>query len=452
MKFASVVAAAGLLVSGIEAVTVVPVEAQVTTAPVPLEKRYRDKIINKDWQKLQDDKAKLLKGESIESSSEAPRPWHRTIYGSKVEIVRPTVIAGVTFSAKPPATTNGLEPWVSLDKYGSPKTIKPEYKNGHIKKSSPDYSTWFATATTIVYNKEELKAHNMNEDEVHEDVQFIPEDLTYQSLNPIIRCTPDFYAKKGMAKDILSEPFCFPRDNAVWKMDKTYFVTWYSRFFDDDVKKVKVHLSYIKEKQAHKGMKRDYDAEDIELIKRSSVMEKGGTLSKVSFFSSDWLPNSQGYFPVTVEKEWIGDSQVFNTKALISIQPDTVSDEEFNFMDKYLVVELTKGSKVNKEHLVDVKKMEEKWRQKELNGEMDIEEGIDYEKYITILSLPTFVAMAALGMYFFVFLNRKSVDLSHLKKRKFAGKNTTHRKIPFRKKKDYAELPQFNDIEMTKND
>lgn len=445
-----IVTVIGLVASAVLAVAVEPVEAQITESPV-LHKRYRDKIINKDWQKLQDDKAKLLKGESIESSSEAPRPWHRTIYGSKVEIVRPTVIAGVTFSAKPPATTNGLEPWISLDKHGAPKTIKPEYKNGHIKKSSPDYSTWFATATTVVYNKEELKAHNMGEDDVHEDVQYIPEDLTYQSLNPIIRCTPDYYAKKGLAKDVLSEPFCFPRDNAIWKMDKTYFVTWYSKFFGEDVEKVKVHLSYIKEKAKHKGMKRDYEEKDF--VKRSSVMEKGASISQKSFFSSDWIPNSQGFFPVTIDPEWIGGSQVYNTKALISIQPDNVSDEDFNFMSKFVVVELTKGSKVNKEHLVDVKKMEEKWRAKELNGELEIEEGIDYEKYITILSLPTFVAFAALGMYFFVFLNRKNVDLSHLKRRKFAGKNTTHRKIPFKKRKnEYSELPQFSNVEMTKHD
>ena len=30
----------------------------------------------------------------------------------------------------------------------------------------PDYSTWFQTATTIVYNKEQLKAHNMADDEI----------------------------------------------------------------------------------------------------------------------------------------------------------------------------------------------------------------------------------------------------------------------------------------------
>ena len=51
----------------------------------------------------------------------------------KVEIVTPTIIQGVTFNAQPPSTTNGLEYWVSLKDDGSPKTIKPQMKNGQIK-------------------------------------------------------------------------------------------------------------------------------------------------------------------------------------------------------------------------------------------------------------------------------------------------------------------------------
>ena len=63
-------------------------------------------------------------------------------------------------------------------------------KNGQIKNGRPDYSTWFQTATTIVYNKEQLKAHNMADDEIFEEVKYIQEgDLENHLLSPIIRCT-----------------------------------------------------------------------------------------------------------------------------------------------------------------------------------------------------------------------------------------------------------------------
>lgn len=441
MKLSFVVA---LLVAG----------AMASPAPMtaaPLEKRYKEKIVNNEYKKLQEEKNKVAEGEDPDATTTTLKPWHRTIYDDQVELVRPTVIAGVTFSTKPPETTNGLEPWISLNKDGLPKTIKPKMKNGHIKNASPTYDTWFATPTTVVYTKEQLKAHNMADDEVYEHVEYIPEDQTYHQLNPILRCTPDFYGNKGMAKDTKSEPFCFPRDNAMLKVDHTYFVTWYSRFFDEDVTQVKVHLSYIKEKAIHKGFKRDLlgarDAVSAYLTKRHhkrlAVLEKGGKVSQASFFTSEWLSNDAGFYPLTIEDEWLGKE--YNRKVLVSIQPDTVADEDFDLLEKSIVIDISRGAKVAKGHNEDLKKLEDKWRQQALNGEYEIEEGIDYEKYMVILGMPTCVAIAALCMYFFVFINRKSTDLSHLKKKRFAGKNTTHRMISLKKKnKDYKPLPQYS--------
>lgn len=90
-------------------------------------KRQKEVIINKDHAKHQAQKT------SSSSSIKPPDPWYRTVDG-QVEIVRPTVIAGVTISAKPPKTTDPLQEWVSLDKTGKPKTIRPEIKNGRTKK------------------------------------------------------------------------------------------------------------------------------------------------------------------------------------------------------------------------------------------------------------------------------------------------------------------------------
>lgn len=418
------------------------------TETLQLQKRYKNKIIGKEYAKLQ-----AQRTADVESTTtDAPKPWVRTIYSDKVEIVRPTVIAGVTFSARPPETTNGLEPWINLNKDGSPKTIKPQYKNGQFKKASPTYGTWFAAVTTVAMGKEELKAHNMADDEIFEHEKVIPEDQTYQMLNPLVRCTPDRYSNKGLGKDVSSEPFCTPQDNQNLKMDKTYFITWYSRFFKN-AKKVKIHLSFLKEHAAHKGTKRSLEnegsIEEANITKRSSLIEQGATLKEKSFFQSDWLDVEQGYYPVTIDEEWFGKE--WYKKVLLSIQPEDTDIEDFDYLKNSIVIEISKGAKVSKEHLTDYKKLEEKWRKQELN--VAIEEGPDFEKYIIMMSVPTCVAIFALGMYLFVMYNNKNLDLSHLRRKKAAGKKTLHRRIPFKKKKNtYSELPQYKSEVETKAD
>ncbi|CUM63623.1 uncharacterized protein PRCAT00001205001 [Priceomyces carsonii] len=425
MKVANLVSAAFILAN----VNAVVVDAKQTDSPL-LEKRYKDKIINKDYKKLMEEKNGNVEEEEL------PQAWVRVYSSTITEIVTPTVIASVTFSAKPPAQTNGLEPWVSLDKQGAPKTILPKMKGGHIKNASPTYGTWFATATTVTYNKEQLKAHNMKDS--FTERKMIPENPEDHELDPLIRCTPEGYSKKGLAKDVLTEPFCFPRDNVQWKKDKTYFVTWYSKFFEKDVKNVKLNLFYVKEGIKQKGTKRDLS----DLGKRSVVVEKGGKVLNKPFFSSGWIDKEKGYFPITVDEEWIGENE-FYRKVLLSIEPDNVVNEEESYLKSYVVVEIQKGARVSKEHLQDLKKLEEKWRNQHLD--YDIEEGIDYEKYIVMLTMPLLVVVAGLGMYLFVHFNKRYIDLSHLKKRKFAGKNTTHARIPFRRKKvNDTQLPQYN--------
>ncbi|KAI3404402.2 hypothetical protein KGF56_002799 [Candida oxycetoniae] len=425
-----------------------------------LDKRIKDVIINKDYAKNQAAKT------ATTSSDKPPSNWVRTVNG-RTEIVHPTVIAGITISAKPPKTTDGLEVWVSLKNDGSPKVIKPELKNGRTKKGRPDYSTYFQTAVTKVYNKEELKAHNMKEDELFTEVIHIEEaDLEDHLLNPLIRCTPERYKKTGLAKDKSTEPFCTPKDDERLIKDKTYFVTWYSRFFDPSVEKVRIHLNNVKESYKQKGFRKrnllgdeeevedEEDENDNDIIdytpfdKRSKVLEYGGKVQE-SFFVSDWISNEEGFYPLTILEEWIGNK--YEKKVLISIQPDNIPDEEFNVLSNPVVVEFSKGVVVNKEHLVDLKKLDEKYKNRHMG--IEIEEGIDYEKYMTIITLPMCVIIAAFGMWIFVTINK--VDLSKVKKRKFARERTTHRRIPFvsKKKKDYEALPMSTmDLGETKND
>lgn len=403
-----------------------------------LEKRGKEVVVNKEYQKLQD-----IKNGKLDTTSETPKPWVRTIYTDKVEIVTPTVIAGVTISGKPPATTDGLEPWISLNGDGSPKTINPKMKNGVIKNKSPDYATWFQEVKTVTYSKEELRAHNMNDDEIFVEEQFIPEDLTYRLLNPIIRCTPESYKKKGVAKNKSPEPFCFPRDNSRLYMDQTYFITWYYPFFDKSVEKVRLHLSYVKESIYQKGMKRDVieGEEESDLVRRSSVMEKGGKISQGSFFMSDWMAKEEGMIAITVDPEWFGEKDYYH-KVLLSLQPDTLADDEFQHMENFIVIEIAKKARVAKGHYLDLKEQDELAKMKEIYGDSyDIEEGINFDTYITIVTLPTCVLVAVLLMYLFVAYNNRQNDLSFLKKVKFnRNKTSLSRKI----KNQYSELPQWN--------
>ncbi|EGW33277.1 uncharacterized protein SPAPADRAFT_60612 [Spathaspora passalidarum NRRL Y-27907] len=425
MKVLSLIAALALCAEAVR----LPHVAEETPAPTPiatparLEKRMRDVIVNKEY-------AKNQAAKTASSTTELPPKWVRTLSDGKVEIVFPTVIAGVTFSAKPPKTTDGLEPWVSLKDDGSPKTMRPEIKGGRTKNAQPTYGTYFQTATTMYHSKEDLGAHNMADDEVFEEVVYLDEDQTNHKLSPLIRCTPDRYKKKGIARDKSTEPFCTPKDDVRLIKDKTYFVTWYSRFFNKEVKNVKIHLSHIKESLRQKGLKkRDDEAaeeevkeevtDEIVLSKRSAVLEHGGKVTELSFYTSDWVSNEQGFFPLYIDEKWFGDE--YWRKVLLSIQPDNVADEDFDHKKNSLVVEIWKGAKVSKEHLQDLKKLEEKHAQAYL-GDVEIEEGIDYEKYMIMITMPTCVIIAAFGMYLFVTWNR--VDLSNVRKRNIRTKIT----------------------------
>lgn len=409
-----------------------PPDAHITQIPVfpdsktPLDhlnKRMNIQDYERQKKLLEDAYNKAVGVSGDTTTTTVPDKWIRTIYSTKVEIVQPTVIRGVTFSAKPPATTDGLEQWIDLDKNGSPKTKRPKLKGGHTENASPTYDTWFATPTTIEYTKEELKAHNMEDDEIHKQVDWIPEDLTYHSLNPVIRCTPDRYKKKGLNKNLDTLPFCTPVDNSHWKKGLTYFVTWYSRHFDAE--KVRFHLSEITPSLKDQGYR-----------KRSAIMEKGGKITSASFYTSDWINNDDGIWPIEIVDDLFEDDKQLQRKVLLSIQPDTIDDEEFDLLKNSLVIEIfrTYGKvKKGKSHQ-DLELLELKQKLKHLG--VEIEDGFNYEKYFAIMGIPLFVVALGCGMYIFVMVNK--TDLSHLKRKKARGTDHHHRRIP------YKSIPMHN--------
>lgn len=352
------------------------------------------------------------------TTSEAPEPWHRTIYETQKEIVTPTVIAGITFRAKPPATPNPLQPWITLNKLGEPKTVKPEIKNGHTKKGHPDYSTYFKTPMVHTYSYEELKAHNMDPDDVHVETTFIDEDDTYVSLNPVIRCTPDRYYNKGASGDLSSEPFCTPRENVLWKVGKTYFASWYTHFFRDEdsdevIDEVRVHLSYVREKEHEKGfVKRDLPA---------------------TFFSSEWLRNDEGMLPIEVQEEWLQGSR--SRRVVLSVQPKNVPDDEFKPLDHGVLFTIDQGSKVFKA----------------TKEELALEDaGFTNRHWLWVaITMPTVVVIALILMYFFLYANNGYRDFSDItrkamsKKHRVIGKVSDLKKYKSLKNHKYSELPSY---------
>ncbi|CCD23706.1 Psg1p NDAI_0C00450 [Naumovozyma dairenensis CBS 421] len=354
-----------------------------------------------------------------ETTSEEAKPWLRTVYDTQVEIVTPTVIAGVTFSGKPLPTPDPLEPWVSLKKDGTPQTIKPEVKNGRTKKGRPNYSTYFKTATVVTYSYEQLKAHNMDPNDVYEEEVYLDEDDTYVSLNPVIRCTPERYFFKGLAKDISSEPFCTPRENSQWKVGKTYFVSWFTQFFDDEhsgtvIDKVRVHLSYVKEKASDKG----YHKRDI----------------PATFFSSEWVKNVDGMYPIEVDEDWLQGQ--YERRIVVSVQPFNVPDDEFNPLERGVLLYMILGSKV-------AKTTKEEWAM--------IDAGISDDKwYYVALTIPTLVVVVCVAIYFFLHFNGRYRDFSDVTQRALASRHRIIGKVSemkkFRKMKNhrYDELPSYN--------
>ncbi|QLQ80122.1 hypothetical protein HG537_0D01220 [Torulaspora globosa] len=352
------------------------------------------------------------------TTSEQPDPWYRTIYGTKVELVTPTVIAGVTFKAKPSPTPNPLEPWITLNKLGEPKTVKPEIKNGITKKGSPDYSTYFKVASTTTLAYEDLKAHNMDPDEVYEEKVFIEEDKTYVSLNPVIRCTPDRYFNKGPSRDISSEPFCTPQEDVQWKVGKTYFASWYTHFFRDEhsdevIDEVKVHLSYVKEREGEKGfVKRDIPA---------------------TFFSSEWLRNDEGMLAIEVQPEWLQGART--RKVVLSVQPKNVPDEEFHPLDHGILLFIDAGSRVYKH----------------TKEQLALEEAGFTERHwlFVAITMPTVVVIALILMYFFLYANNSYRDFSDItrkamsKKHRVIGKVSEIKKFKNLRNHKYSELPSY---------
>lgn len=372
-------------------------------------------VVNKQWLKEQSEK---LHGTTTEP---LPGPWVRTIYETVKEVVTPYAIGDVVFATKPPEDPEkqSMNPWITLKKDGTPKTINPKMKNGKVANGFPDVKSHFKTATTIVHLQEDLQAHNLNEGDSHEEIQLIDEDSTYVSLSPIMRCTPDFYFKRGHANMDSSEPFCFPHDHQKFRLGKTYFMTWFSRYFENS-EKVRIHFAYVRETGMNKGFDRSFKKRDLggflnadihgaptkdlkaELENISDDIKFKGAVPG-AFYTSEWVNNDMGFFPIELQKEWLQGKHY--KRVMMAIQPESVSDDEFDLLTSdhlYATFQLMESIGKNT---------------KEMRKLRD-QTGNDDDFYYVITAIPTIVAVTAFFAYLFVIINKKNLDFSHIKKPK----------------------------------
>lgn len=388
-------------------------------------------------------------------------PWVRTIDLTTATIVTrvtPEIISLntkdlITISAKPTATldqlNSHLRPWVSINKDGTPKTIKPKLVNGHEVKNGGydllDYSTYFMKETTKTFSYEEMgKPKGMDPDETEVEVVKELEDPLFEwDLNPIMRCFPGNFNKMNPKNQIVykqdknnkdaetnvqltSEPFCAPKENTVWKMGKTYFTHWYYKFFFDSIneeyaEKVKIHLTYITESYKDQGMNKRELSED-----------------QLSFWSSDWISNKQGYLPIYINETFLKND--FEEKILLTIQPDYMSDVEFHpLMTELNPVKLSiiRGTKIVKQNGDDLEFKHwgtEKQQSKYGKGKTVLE---------IIIIIPCVVLVAFICMFIFVKVNGKNRDFSFVKKLKGSKLKKNINLNRFKNHK-YEELPMHD--------
>lgn len=266
-----------------------------------------------------------IEDEEITTTAAQLKPWLRTHVletTTVVELITPTVWEGVTFAAQPKSNLKIAPPWLSLEKNGRIKTITPKTKNGITQNASPEYGTWFQEEVTKTINLKTVDG--IKEDKIHEEIVFVEEDTADRLLNPIIRCTPErYFKKKRRPYNVMSDPFCTPKEGVNLIMDEVYWVTWYTKYFQD-AEKVRLHLAYIeKNKYGHVGKR------DLIPSEQQGLLHKRD--SEDAFWSSEWIPNLDGVYPLRILDEFFIDAPVHDV--MLTIQPDTVEDEDFNLVN-----------------------------------------------------------------------------------------------------------------------
>lgn len=343
---------------------------------------------------------------------EPPKPWIRTRElpsTTIVEVVTPTIWEGVTFSASPRSHPKTPLPWISLNADGKLKTISPKLKNGITVNGKPEYGTFFEQPVTQTVNLKTI-IDGLTEDTFHEEVKYVPEDTEERDLNPIIRCTPDRYFKKTRkTKKISGEPFCTPKEGSRLFFDEVYWVSWYTKYFPN-AERVRLHLAYIQLNKYGKVGKRDtIPGSEDGLYKRDA---------DDAFWSSDWVSNLDGVYPLHITEDMFMDMPVQDI--MLTVQPDTIDDPDFNLVNgTYL--------KIFRQPIKGTKKSTPRLR----TDEDDHSESALY----VAMTIPTILVFVFVGFAIFNFLVRGSRTWNKIRVKtrrtgKLFNRNNKYNKLP----------------------
>ncbi|KAK9457329.1 hypothetical protein V1511DRAFT_163383 [Dipodascopsis uninucleata] len=275
----------------------------------------------------------LVNGEAKTPGIVPLRPWTRTAPDGAVQTVTPVIVEGITISARPPVVTPTAPiPWISLKNNGAPVTIKPKVKKeGITEKASPTYGTWFAENTGVAgaaatavdgVSKTGGKTQDKNQQQLLS--KYFPGE--FERLNPVIRCTPEKYLEHGELA-----PFCSPFSNTELMSGHAYFITWYSKYFNDT--KVRINLL-------------DYDTLAI-TSPDGDIGTEHQNLKEFAFYTTDWIDNELGYYYLEIDSEWL--KKRFERAVYIQIESPNEAIEDLNVNHVPLVkfIRLSRAHKDN---------------------------------------------------------------------------------------------------------
>lgn len=193
--------------------------------------------------------------------------WTSTLPNGALQLVTATTIDGVTISASPASKTDSAKatPWVSIDGSGVPVMVTPSIVSagGETVSASP-------VPPTAVNGKR------------------YP---TPAAVPPVLRCfgdrVPPDRSQPQNARSAPGYPFCSPLNGTEWIVGETYWITWDPTYWgsssananNDDNSKSITH---------------------VRIFARSLPIND----NEDKVFTTDWIPNADGYFPLTILNEY----------------------------------------------------------------------------------------------------------------------------------------------------
>lgn len=215
--------------------------------------------------------AALLKRRGNAQVALAHSIWTSTLPNGALQLVTATTIDGVTISASPASTTDPSKPtpWVSLDGSGVPVMVTPSIVSvgGETVSASP-------VPPTLVNGKR------------------YP---TPAAVPPVLRCfgdrvPPDRSQTQNARNSPPGYPFCTPLNGTEWLVGETYWITWDPTYWGSS------SSSSSSDNNNNNADDNSKSITHVRIFARSLPIND----NEDKVFTTDWIPNSDGYFPLTI--------------------------------------------------------------------------------------------------------------------------------------------------------